>query len=184
MSKYKCGLYIGRFQPVHRGHWSIISRMMRECDTVILAIGSPQQHGTKKNPFSYALRARMLDEVVMQSGYKYENAYIIPVEDREHPSNDASWGNYLLDRVRIYTGLIPDVIYEGEEVERRTWYDNLDISVERIPRNVIPVSGTDIRQYLIDGNLTMFNLSVPYPILSMFMKLREEILKCYDSPKT
>jgi nicotinamide mononucleotide adenylyltransferase len=30
--KYKCGLYIGRFQPIHIGHEAIIRQMFDECE--------------------------------------------------------------------------------------------------------------------------------------------------------
>ena len=47
MMKHKCGLYIGRFQPLHIGHTSIISKMLDECEQVIVAVGSAQESGTE-----------------------------------------------------------------------------------------------------------------------------------------
>lgn len=184
MPKYKCGLYIGRFQPLHMGHASIILRMAEECETIIIAIGSAQECGTKKNPFSYALRAVMVNELFTQSGPPSENVLIVPVCDREHPSNDPSWGNYFIDRVKTFTGLIPDVIYEGEEEERTTWYDNIDIPVERVSRSKINASGTKVRECLLNDDRASFNLLVPYTTIVFYDKLRKELLKCYNSQGT
>ena len=54
--KYKVGLYIGRFQPFHMGHLSIVKRALKECDTLVIAIGSSQENRTKKNPFTFEER--------------------------------------------------------------------------------------------------------------------------------
>ena len=51
--KYKVGLFIGRFQPFHKGHESIVRKMLEECEKVIIAIGSAQESGTVANPFRY-----------------------------------------------------------------------------------------------------------------------------------
>lgn len=180
MIKHKFGLYIGRFQPLHVGHASIIYQMAKECETIIIAIGSAQERGTKRNPFSYALRAVMVRELFTQSGPPSENILVVPICDREHPSNDPSWGSYLIDRVKVFTGLIPDVIYEGEENERTNWYDNLDIPVVRVSRSEIQVSGTEVRECLLKGDKSTFYSLTPYPTKAIYYKLREELLKCYN----
>lgn len=179
MEKYKCGLYIGRFQPLHNGHVSIIRQMAKECETIIIAIGSATECGTKRNPFSYALRAGMVHELFVQSGPSYENFYVIPIADREHPSNDPSWGNYFIDRVKVYTGLLPDVIYEGVEDDRKNWYDNVAIPVKRVCRSKVPISGTKVREYLLNDDRTSFNLVTPFTTHVIYEKLREELLRCY-----
>lgn len=182
--KYKCGLYVGRFQPLHMGHTSIMMRMFRECDMVIIAIGSAQQCGTKKNPFSYALRANMIRALFRETFPRANNVYIIPMDDREHPSNDPSWGSYLISRTKVYTGLVPDVIYEGEEAERNNWYDNLDIPVERVSREAITTTGTRVRECLLNDEHANFNFHVPYPVIPFYDQLRKELLKCYNLPET
>lgn len=147
MKKYKCGLYIGRFQPIHIGHENVIRMMLEECNQVIIAIGSAQESGTMKNPFTFEQRADLIINVF----YQYVIAgrmSVIPLRDREHPSNDASWGDYMFQNVWDIAHQIPDVVYEGAENERSTWYDNLEVEVVRIPRGIIPVSATLVRRVL------------------------------------
>ena len=33
--KYRLGLYLGRFQPLHIGHTSIIDQMLEECRNMV-----------------------------------------------------------------------------------------------------------------------------------------------------
>lgn len=52
----KIGLYIGRFQPFHRGHLSVVREALKHCSKLVIAIGSAQEERTKKNPFSFEER--------------------------------------------------------------------------------------------------------------------------------
>lgn len=171
--KYKCGLYIGRFQPIHIGHESIIRQMLNECEQVIIAVGSAQESGTERNPFNFYQRADLITNVFYQHIIAGRMS-IIPLKDREKPSNDASWGDYVFDIVKSLTAKVPDVIYEGEEDERSTWYDNLDVEIVRVPRNKIRVSATELREALADDSdqlsfraYAMLPMAITYRITDM-----------------
>lgn len=73
------GLFIGRFQPFHMGHLSVIQRMFEECDTVIIGVGSAQEARQKDDPFSGGERIEMIRKVLDARGY--ENYEIYPVPD-------------------------------------------------------------------------------------------------------
>ena len=149
--KYKCGLYIGRFQPIHIGHEAIIRQMLDECEQVIIAVGSAQESGTMKNPFSFEQRADLILNIFYQYALSGRMS-VIPIRDRYQPANDASWGDYLFQNVWDITHTVPDVVYEGEENERSTWYDNLDVEIVKVPRNKIRVSATELREALADDS--------------------------------
>ena len=178
MKKYKCGLYVGRFQPLHIGHTHIIGKMFDECEVVIVAVGSAQESGTQRNPFDVATRSRWIIETF--SGRKNHILHVVPIPDREHPSNDASWGDYVLDKVWSATGEMPDVIYEGKEEERAHWYDNLDIFVVKVPRTVLPISGTMLRAAIANNDKDIALQYIPYALREYYDEIREEILKCKD----
>ena len=153
MNKYKCGLYIGRFQPIHIGHESIIRKMLKECDQVIIVVGSAQESGTERNPFTFEQRA----DLIMNVFYQYVIAgrmSIIPLRDRAKPSNDASWGDYVFQNIWDITHRVPDVVYEGEENERSAWYDNLGVTIVKVPRGGIPVSATELRMHIKNREYT------------------------------
>lgn len=59
----KFGLFIGRFQPFHKGHKSIIDKIIADGYTPVILIGSVQEFRTFKNPFTYIEREQMLRSV-------------------------------------------------------------------------------------------------------------------------
>ena len=94
--KHQFGLFIGRFQPFHRGHESIVHKMLEECDKVVIAIGSAQESNTKSNPFRYEYRRFIIQKVFPEY---FNRIIIVGIADRENPSDDKSWGEYLLDTI-------------------------------------------------------------------------------------
>ena len=61
MKKY--GILIGRFQPLHLAHQSIINEILHDGLIPIIFIGSSDADKSEKNPFSYIERAQMIHEV-------------------------------------------------------------------------------------------------------------------------
>ncbi len=56
------GILIGRFQPLHLAHQSIINEIMHDGLRPLIFIGSCNQSGDK-NPFSYVQRASMIHSI-------------------------------------------------------------------------------------------------------------------------
>lgn len=50
----------GRFQPLHRGHHRVIQEFRSAYDEFVLALGSPEQARTERNPLTAAERERIL----------------------------------------------------------------------------------------------------------------------------
>ena len=178
--QHKCGLYLGRFQPIHIGHTSIINTMLDECETVIIAVGSAQASGTVKNPFNFNMRKRLIEEIYE---LHLDRIKVVPINDREHYSDDSSWGDYLLKNVYDYCCLRPDVIYEGYEQERSHWYDECDINVVTFSRIEIPISGTVLRSMLKVDCTKLALRYLPVSIHKYYDEMRKEILKCSQCQK-
>lgn len=146
--KYKVGFYIGRFQPYHKGHHSIVQAMQEQCEHIIIGLGSAQEFETERNPFDVQFRTKMIYDSVRPN----YNVRVIPIYDRPVPANDYRWGDYVMHQVKEQTGVIPDVIFEGEEIERESWFINTGLPIVRVPRDTIPISGTQIRDILSSPN--------------------------------
>jgi bifunctional NMN adenylyltransferase/nudix hydrolase len=76
------GIYIGRFQPIHNGHKSIIDSILKNEDFVIIIIGSKNKNN-QRNPFSYEERKTIIEEL-----YPNKNIYIKGLDDFD---NDNIW---------------------------------------------------------------------------------------------
>lgn len=53
-------IFIGRFQPFHLGHKSIIDRALKDFDSIIIVIGSDNEPRSTRNPFTSEERENMI----------------------------------------------------------------------------------------------------------------------------
>lgn len=58
--QYWHGLAVMRAQPLHIGHEKVIRDMLAKCGKVTIILGSIQEQGTARNPFSYTERKQMI----------------------------------------------------------------------------------------------------------------------------
>ena len=73
------GLFIGRFQPFHKGHLEVIKEMASQVEKLIICIGSAQVSHTYEDPFTAGERHLMISESLNQAGI--DNYYLIPIVD-------------------------------------------------------------------------------------------------------
>lgn len=102
-------LFIGRFQPFHKAHLKDIKNILKECDEVVIAIGSSQYSNTKDNPFSTEERVNMIEDVLISEDIG--NYTIFPVPD---VGNDSKWVEEMITLVPKF-----DIAYTGNE-----WTEN------------------------------------------------------------
>ena len=66
MYKYRVALFIGRFQPFHKGHLYSLKKCFELADQVIVGIGSSQESGTENNPWDFEARKAMIESLDLQ----------------------------------------------------------------------------------------------------------------------
>jgi len=74
----KRGFYIGRFQPYHNGHQSVLEHIAHEVDEIVIGIGSAQLSHLTDNPFMAGERVLMITRALASLGRPF---YVIPIED-------------------------------------------------------------------------------------------------------
>jgi len=89
-------LFIGRFQPFHKGHLRVIQTILKDFDQVIIGIGSSQYSHTFDNPFSGEERKEMIDLSLKE--VEIENYEIVMIPDIHNPPK---WVDHV-------TGIISD----------------------------------------------------------------------------
>jgi len=136
----KTALFIGRFQPFHKAHLSDIKLIIKECDKVIIAIGSSQEKNTKENPFSYEERKEMIEKTL--KAHKILSYDIIPVPD---VNDDKKWVEHVKKVVTEF-----DIVYTGNNFTEKL-FEEKDIKVRKI--ELIPkINATEIRKRILHGN--------------------------------
>lgn len=168
---YSVGLYIGRFQPFHIGHLYIIKEALKECEKLVVAIGSAQEARTEKNPFNFYERMSFI--AASLSWEELERIVIIGVNDRENKEDNSSWGEYLINEVLRLTDLQPGICFTGEEQIRQHWFDTVEIDEKVISRDDIPVSATMVREAVRNNNKNLFLSMTPIGMENQWDKMRE-----------
>ena len=98
-------LFIGRFQPFHLGHLSVVEAALKENDFLIIGIGSSENHHTLENPFTVEERIEMIEAALNEKQIPSEYYTLIPIPDIN--DND-QWVEHVKRLVpafkQIYTG--------------------------------------------------------------------------------
>ena len=75
------GIYVGRFQPFHKGHLGAIQNALQAVDELIVVIGSAQYSHNSHNPFTAGERLVMVRRAVTEAGLDNGKLWIVPVPD-------------------------------------------------------------------------------------------------------
>ena len=84
-------LFIGRFQPFHKGHLKLLENVSKDYDEIIIGIGSSQYSHTLDNPFTSDERKLMIERSLEKVGVN--NYKIILISDIHNPPK---WVDHVL----------------------------------------------------------------------------------------
>ncbi|MBI5412095.1 nicotinamide-nucleotide adenylyltransferase [Candidatus Peregrinibacteria bacterium] len=115
-------LFIGRFQPFHRGHLWVIQQIMEQQSKMLIGIGSAQYKGTQDNPFSVKDRTRMIEAALEEAGIAKNTYRIVPIPDIH---DDAAWPAH----VRKLVAQEFDAVWTGRPLVKKLFqqYDRVKI---------------------------------------------------------
>lgn len=134
------GFYIGRFQPYHKGHHSVVESIAADVDELVVAIGSADVSHTVRNPFTGGERHVMLTKALETVAIP---TYVVPLEDIDR---NAVWVSHV-------ESLCPpfDVAYSNNPLVVQLFHE-AGVEVKNPPLvNRDEYRGTDIRRQMIDG---------------------------------
>ena len=78
------GLFIGRFQPFHKGHLATVKFALERVEQLVIVVGSAQKSHEPRNPFTAGERIRMIKESLDSDGETdARRILIIPVPDTD-----------------------------------------------------------------------------------------------------
>ena len=139
----KRGVFVGRFQPVHKGHLELIKKIVKEVDELVIIVGSSQYSHRLDNPFTAGERITMVRKALEEEGIQLSRIWIIPVPDVHQHS---LWVSQIV-------GYSPKfgVVYANEPLTRRL-FTEAGFRVEPMPLIKREVYlATEIRKRMLTG---------------------------------
>ncbi len=156
------GLFIGRFQPFHRGHLEAVKWILKECDELVIAIGSANKALTFDNPFTAGERVEMIFRTLLREGL-LSRVYVCQVPDTDDMSS--IWFSYLKHWCPEF-----DVVYTNDEYTRLC-LEYAGIRVRSIPYfQRDKLSGTRIRELMASGSSEWMEL-VPEEVKNVILRI-------------
>ena len=110
MEKKGIALFIGRFQPFHKGHLLALRWIVKRSARVIVMVGSAQKSGERENPFSAKERVRMMRAELAADGL-LKKCRLVAVSD---VNSDERWIAHVDANVPRY-----DVCYSNNALVKR-----------------------------------------------------------------
>lgn len=149
--QFDIAVYVGRFQPFHKGHLSVLEKCEKIASSVLVLVGSSFRPRTFKNPFTYIERAQMVEASANSLG--------MPVNIR--PLNDffyqeGKWQEEVIKQVDGFVDTLnldhpPKIAIVGHNKDQSSYY------LEAFPEwtfvetgSFEGISATPIRDCLLD----------------------------------
>lgn len=157
------GVYAGRFQPFHYGHFSAIGHILTEVDHLRIIICSIKNEGDvdDKNPFTYDERFEMITR-----SFDKEVLKRISIKHVRDTENDKLWTLAISND--IPNGKI--ITYSNNEYTVKAFNDH-GFVVKPIPVKFAGLSATLIRKHIIRGEI--WTHLVPSGTEIMIKKIQE-----------
>jgi nicotinamide-nucleotide adenylyltransferase len=134
-------LFIGRFQPLHKGHVHILEEIFAREHRVFIVIGSAEASFTPTNPFTTGERIQMLLGVLDSLEIPCSRYLIVPIPDIH---NYSLWVDHIVRFLpefgRVYTG--------SETVKKLFLEKGTEVTMIAHHKREI-LSGTEVRRRLL-----------------------------------
>jgi nicotinamide-nucleotide adenylyltransferase len=134
-------LFIGRFQPFHKGHLKILQSISKKYDEIIIGIGSSQYSNEIENPFSEEERKMMIIKSLDEIGLN--NYIIISIPDIHNPP---FWVPHVLSIISDF-----DVVITNNSLTKKLFSEKGCKVVDTPFYEKEKYSGRNIRKRMIKG---------------------------------
>jgi len=134
-------LFIGRFQPFHKGHLMLLQSISSQYDEIIIGIGSSQYHNTIDNPYSEDERKKMIAKSLDKIGIN--NYKIVLIPDIHNPPK---WVSHVLSIVRDFDVVISNNSFTKQLFSEKGYFVKITPYFEKER-----YSGEEIRRRMINN---------------------------------
>ena len=172
----------------------VIEKALKDCDKLVIMLGSSNKEDMPRNPFNFRLRKELLSESLSNEHDMTKiHIYQFPDWSEENLDNDDSvWGHYLYYNIVSRINQKRFTLYYSDNPEiAKKWFDdevNKYISFCFLDRQKVfdGLSSTKIREALLnftDKDKKYLYKFLPEAVFERVDELREIILKVHKNPK-
>lgn len=152
-------LFIGRFQPFHKGHLQVIQSACSEYDEVIIGLGSSQYGYTLENPFTSAERKLMIEGSIKGTDVKNYRVVLIP-DIHDYPK----WVDYVVSIISDF-----DVVISNNTLTKRLFSEKGYVVKKTPLYDRGKCSGREIRRRIINDE--SWEKLVPGPVYNVIRNI-------------
>ena len=157
------GLFIGRFQPFHKGHLHVVQDILGQVDELIIVIGSAQYSHSIEDPFTAGERVEMIREALSAEAIDASRYLLIPVTDL---NDNRLWGSHVRTLVPHF-----DVVFSNKPLVK-ILFTEAGFRVEPIKfYQREQYSATEIRKKIVANNDEWKNL-VPKEVAEFIIAIK------------
>ncbi|MGF6770753.1 bifunctional NMN adenylyltransferase/nudix hydrolase [Paraburkholderia sp. GAS199] len=171
--RFDATVFIGRFQPPHRGHLQVLRQALASASQVCILIGSTDKPRTIKDPFSFDERREMLASMLSEE----ERARITIAAVQDSTYNDNDWLRWTQDAVAAQLGETAGrkIALIGHEKDASSYYLRMFPQWELIEADATEdISATEIREQLFAERSNSFvQWAVPAPVFAWLEQFRK-----------
>ncbi|MGV9171271.1 MAG: nicotinamide-nucleotide adenylyltransferase [Promethearchaeia archaeon] len=156
-------LFLGRFQPLHKGHTSVIKKIAESYPYLKIGIGSSQFSHTQHNPFTKFERKQFIIQCLPDLAISKERVEIYFIPDL---FNAKKWVENVISSVGNFDIIVSNSDWVRSLFEQKGYSLEDKILFEKDKYN-----GTRIRQLIVDGDERWKDL-VPQCVLKLIEKYK------------
>lgn len=154
----KIALFLGRFQPLHKGHHHVMQTALETYGHLKIGIGSSQLSHEESDPFSSDERKQFIKSVMEASNVPEEKFSIYEIPDI---FNADKW----VDHVISIVGNVDIIVSNSDWVRNLFQKKGHDLS-DKILKNMETYNGSRIRGLIAEGDERWKDL-VPEPVVDL-----------------
>lgn len=137
----KTAVIIGRFQvpELHYGHKEFLDYVLDRHQRMIIFLGVPMVHGTRRDPLDFQSRKLMVEEYI---GNRMDRVTILPLKDK---GSDELWSEQIDEKIREVDPNSQIIMYGGRDSFVPHYKGRFETS-ELVFKSHEVISGTSVRE--------------------------------------
>ncbi len=138
--RFDFGLFVGRFQPFHKGHLHALRFAIKFCKKLVIGVGSSQISNTERNPLTSNKRIAIIKTTLGNEILSKNRLIFAKIPDF---SNDEKWFRYIISRWPKTA-----VVFSRNRVVNRIFKEHGILVISPPWHNRNKFSGTKIRKLI------------------------------------